>query len=214
MDTIRRASNNIVANSVAGAVSSIPKSAIPKHRKNRFWQPIANAPVYGALSASSGSRAKPLPPGLKKAQQLPPLPATLLPAEANDVLELDEVWSFVLKKTNQRWLWTALCRRTRQIVTFVIGDRSDETDRRLREQIPKPTSHVRVTATCGRRIARCCPKKPITVLARIAAKRITWSDGTIRFASAMRATFERPCPFPSQVSITNWSRESSSSNTI
>jgi insertion element IS1 protein InsB len=86
---------------------------------------------------SSGSRAKPLPPGLKKAQQLPPLPATLLPAEANDVLELDEVWSFVLKKTNQRWLWTALCRRTRQIVAFVIGDRSDETCHRLWEQIPQ-----------------------------------------------------------------------------
>ena len=62
-------------------------------------------------------------------------------------------------------------------------------------KFPKPTSNVRVAATFGRRIARCCPKKPITVLARSAVKRITWSDGTIRFASAMRATSERPCPF-------------------
>ncbi len=49
-------------------------------------------------------------------QQLPPLETTLAQAQADDVLELDEMWSFVLKKANKRWLWVALCRRTRQIV--------------------------------------------------------------------------------------------------
>jgi insertion element IS1 protein InsB len=86
--------------------------------------------VFGVVRETVGT-------WLKIAQQLPPLPATLLLATANDVLELDEVWSFVLKKTNQRWLWTALCRRTRQIVAFVIGDRSDETCHRLWEHIPQ-----------------------------------------------------------------------------
>lgn len=52
------------------------------------------------------------------------------------MLELDEVWSFVLKKLNKRWLWTALCRRTRQIVAYVIGDRSEQTCRKLWEAIP------------------------------------------------------------------------------
>jgi hypothetical protein len=33
------------------------------------------------------------------------------------------IWSFVQKKEQKRWLWTAMCRRTRQIVAFVIGDR-------------------------------------------------------------------------------------------
>lgn len=46
-------------------------------------------------------------------QQLPPLETTLAEAQADDVLELDEMWSFVLKKANKRWLWVALCRRTR-----------------------------------------------------------------------------------------------------
>lgn len=55
-------------------------------------------------------------------QKLPEGEDTLLPASADDVLELDEMWSFVLKKAGARWLWTALCRRTRQIVAFVIGD--------------------------------------------------------------------------------------------
>ncbi|MBQ32644.1 MAG: IS1 family transposase, partial [Deltaproteobacteria bacterium] len=44
---------------------------------------------------------------------------TLFAARAKDVLELDEVWSFVLLRRNKRWLWTVMCRRTRQIVAFV-----------------------------------------------------------------------------------------------
>ena len=52
------------------------------------------------------------------------------------MLELDEVWSFVLKKSAKRWLWIALCRRTRQVVAFVVGDRSEETCRKLWEAIP------------------------------------------------------------------------------
>jgi len=36
-----------------------------------------------------------------------------VPAQAGDVLELDELWSDVGSKKNQVWLWIALCRRTR-----------------------------------------------------------------------------------------------------
>lgn len=68
-------------------------------------------------------------------QALPDLRDTLLPAQADDVLELDEVWSFVFEKTRVRWLWTALCRRTRQIVAFVIGDHSQRTCRGLWNKI-------------------------------------------------------------------------------
>jgi len=57
-------------------------------------------------------------------RQLPEIKERLVPAESGDVLELDEIWSFVFKKAHTRWHWTAMCRRTRQIVAFVIGDRS------------------------------------------------------------------------------------------
>lgn len=67
---------------------------------------------------------------------LPKLKDTLLPAEADDILEYDEAWSFVLKKLNKRWLWTVLCRRTRQIIAFCIGDRSEATCRRLWKKVP------------------------------------------------------------------------------
>jgi insertion element IS1 protein InsB len=67
----------------------------------------------------------------------PSVAETLAPAQADDILELDEVWSFVLKKKNKRWLWTAICRRTRQIVAYAIGDRSEVTCRELWQAVPE-----------------------------------------------------------------------------
>ena len=52
------------------------------------------------------------------------------------MLELDELWSFVLKKANQAWIWIALCRKTRQVVAYAVGDRSEKTCYRLWEAIP------------------------------------------------------------------------------
>lgn len=73
----------------------------------------------------------------KKLLNLPSVAGTLIPALTDDVLEPDEVWSFVCTRVNQVWLWTALCRRTRQIVAFVNGDHSLETCRKLWDQIPE-----------------------------------------------------------------------------
>lgn len=53
------------------------------------------------------------------------------------MLELDELWSFVGKKADERWVWIALARHTRQVVAYVIGDRSERTCRRLWETIPE-----------------------------------------------------------------------------
>ncbi len=52
-------------------------------------------------------------------------------------LELDELWSFVLKKADKKWIWIALCRRTRQVVAYTIGGRSKVTRRKLWEAIPE-----------------------------------------------------------------------------
>ena len=60
-----------------------------------------------------------------------------MPSQSGDVLELDELWSFVEKKTQECWLWIALCRRTRQIVAYTIGDRSREGATSLREHVPE-----------------------------------------------------------------------------
>ena len=59
-----------------------------------------------------------------------------MPSQNGDVLELDELWSFVAKKSQECWLWLALCRRTRQIVAYTIGDRSQEGAMSLHEHLP------------------------------------------------------------------------------
>ncbi len=73
---------------------------------------------------------------------LPALRETLLEVE-DPVLELDELWSFVLKKARKRWIWSALCRQTRQVVADAIGDRSEKTCRRLWKAIPELFRHAR-----------------------------------------------------------------------
>jgi len=61
----------------------------------------------------------------------------LRPAEESDVLELDECWTCAWKRSNKRWLWVALCRRTRQVVANAHGDRSAKTCARLWSRIPE-----------------------------------------------------------------------------
>jgi len=71
----------------------------------------------------------------------PSIESTLLPAIQNEILELDELWSFVHKAQNKRWLWIALCRRTRQIVAFHLGDRSEKSCRKLWQLVPDSYQH-------------------------------------------------------------------------
>lgn len=73
----------------------------------------------------------------KKTGQLPAFRDTLLPSQNGDVLALDELWSFVQSKAQTLWLWAALCRRTRQIVAWTLGDRSQQSAADLRASLPK-----------------------------------------------------------------------------
>jgi insertion element IS1 protein InsB len=40
--------------------------------------------------------------------------------------ELDEMWSYVGKKSNPRWLWHAIDRRSGKVLAYVFGCRKDE----------------------------------------------------------------------------------------
>jgi IS1 family transposase/transposase-like protein len=48
-------------------------------------------------------------------------------------IELDEMWSFVQKKSNQRWLWLAIDHRTGETIAFVFGRRKDEVFLKLKK---------------------------------------------------------------------------------
>ncbi len=73
----------------------------------------------------------------KKWVTLPNLETTLEEFQEGDKLELDEIWSFVKRRKNKRWIWLALCRRTRQIVAFAIGNRGKRTCQKLWKAIPE-----------------------------------------------------------------------------
>jgi hypothetical protein len=56
----------------------------------------------------------------KKVAHLPPFSPTLVAPDPEDptstTLQLDELWSFVLKKAHESWIWMALCRKTGQVL--------------------------------------------------------------------------------------------------
>lgn len=82
-------------------------------------------------------------------------------ARDDDVLELDEVGSFVYCSDSKRWLWTALCRRTLQIIAFVSGDHSAKTCARLWAKIPEEYIHCLPSVISGMPMPKCYPKKLI-----------------------------------------------------
>ncbi len=107
-------------------------------RKNKFCQHTTNVPACAAFNEPLVSAAIHWRPGSKKDDQNPKIEETLLPAQAEDILEVDEMWSFVFEQWRKRWIWTVMCRRTRQIIAYAIGDRSQKTCRLLWERIPEP----------------------------------------------------------------------------
>ena len=48
-------------------------------------------------------------------------------------VEIDEMWSFVGNKKNQRWLWHAIDHKTGKILAYVFGRRKDEVFKKLRK---------------------------------------------------------------------------------
>ena len=127
--------------SVIAAIIRNP-TATRKVSVRQYFAPMMNGAVCEVSPAPLASRATRSPLGSKKEKQLPPLAQTLIVPDAQDpeatTLELDELWSFVLKKARKRWIWIALCRKTRQVVAYFIGDRSQSSCQKLWEHIPTP----------------------------------------------------------------------------
>ena len=127
-------------------------------------------------------------------QHAPDFRETLLPAAPDDVLELDEIWSFVRKKEDPRWVWTALYRRTRQIVAFAIGDRSKATYLRLWKSIPEEYKHCHT-------FSRSSLQRPMVVSEKKRERQHIENDGTTPYVNELVATFDKHCPFPNLMSI-------------
>jgi len=61
---------------------------------------------------------------------------SLAPARADDIVEFDELWSFVQSKEYRVWIWIALCRRTKQVVAYYLGDRTKESFKIFYNKVP------------------------------------------------------------------------------
>lgn len=121
----------------ANIVNILDLMATLKSVKQRFYVRLKSAQVYVEFSERLARVVKQSVPGSKKAVKLPKLETTLIgTALSEKVLELDEVWSFVFRKSQQNWTWIALCATTRQVVAVATGDQSEVTCRRLWEAVP------------------------------------------------------------------------------
>jgi len=48
-------------------------------------------------------------------------------------VELDEMWRFVGKKANQRWLWHAIDHNTHEVLAYHFGQRKDKAFKALQK---------------------------------------------------------------------------------
>ena len=135
-------------------------------------------------------------------EQLPNLAQSLMPAQADDILELDELWSFVLRKSNKRWVWIALCRRTRQVVAYYVGDRSQASCRQLWQRIPPAYKQCLSYSDFWEAYQQVFPRTLISRWVRRVVKRLTSNVGTTPYVNAWLVLSVRPFPFPNQNGFT------------
>jgi insertion element IS1 protein InsB len=123
-------------------------SGVEASKKTGASQALVNATKerisLRGLARIFGVSRKAITKWLKEAiRALPPFQRSVSASQPGDVLELDEVWSFVANKQQKVWLWLALCRRTRQIVAYTLGDRSTQTCQQLYNKLPQSYRHCK-----------------------------------------------------------------------
>ncbi|RYF46356.1 MAG: IS1 family transposase [Cytophagaceae bacterium] len=89
------------------------------------------------------------------------LQSTLLPAQDDDELELDEVWSYVGHKKRRVWLWFVQCKRTRQIVAWMPGERDVRTAQDVWMKVPKQYKHCQCFADGLEAYAHAIPQEQL-----------------------------------------------------
>ena len=65
------------------------------------------------------------------------LTTSLVAPVRNDSIEIDELFIRFGKKRQYRYLWVAVCRLSRQVIAYFVGDRSKESLKQLWKRVPK-----------------------------------------------------------------------------
>ncbi len=137
---------------------------------------------------------------------MPELSETLVLPDEEPTLELDELWSFVLKKANKRWIWIALCRQTRQVVAFVIGDRSQASCQKLWEKIPEAFRLGHCFSDFWEAYRLVIPPEQHHASGKESGEtaQAFGSGGIIRFANGLPALSEKHCRFQRAMRCTRY----------
>jgi len=132
-----KGSQKYLCRNCGSGATLVPFQAYSFERKMEILMAYQERPSMRGIQRVFGVARTTLSDWLKNLGDcLPSVGETLDSPKPDDVLELDELWSYVFSKDNQRWVWIALCRRTRQVVAYYIGDRSAESAKQLWERIP------------------------------------------------------------------------------
>ena len=67
-------------------------------------------------------------------QQAEKITEPVVPSRLTE-LQIDEMWSFVGKKANQRWLWYCYDAERKKIISFQLGRRTDESCKKLLKKL-------------------------------------------------------------------------------
>ncbi len=149
--------NGTSARTVAAPKScSSMKSTVPsvKHSSRRRIRNVTvRAPSHGFFKSVIARYST----GSKKAQSLPALKTTMAPVQpAAETLEADELFTFVQCKAQHQRIWIVQCRRTRQVLSFFVGDGSMNSCRRLWRKLPYEYLRCR-SFSDGWRAYHCVP---------------------------------------------------------
>jgi insertion element IS1 protein InsB len=79
-----------------------------------------------------------------------------------EAAEVDEMWSFVGSKAQQRWLWHAIDHLTGVVLAYVLGSRADEVFVKL-QQLLKPFGLVHFYTDAAGVYGRYLPARGHTV---------------------------------------------------
>lgn len=122
----------------------------------------------------------------KKAKSLSPFKATIETAKSEDLLEIDEIFTFIHMKINEIRIWIVQRRLTRQTFSFHTGDGSIDACKRLWHKLRTEYLHCfSFSDFCA--FYKCIPKVPHKKVGKGAGQ----TCHVERFNNSIRQRFSR-----------------------
>ena len=153
-----------------------------QEEKERVLKACQERVSMAVFDVSSAWSPEPCSLDRRIAQKIAFVEQTLDPARVDDILELDELWSYVLKKSNKQWFWIALADEPGS-GRYFIGDRSEKSCRELWNRIPESYKQCHSYSDFWDAYQKVFSSETHQSVGKEAARQITLNDGTILAAA-------------------------------